>query len=181
MKQLINLTIDELKNIANIATGGYINSELSFNITETINTITNRKIEYNIYGEKKWIYPNKPIRLYMTYKNYVNLLASQYGISMLEYFNSISPVQEDNTIDGKYIYLSELYDEHKHILELYNCIIDDYNDDDTLKRYFEIIIINGKWYLYHGQYDINGNVILFTISDEQGIKDYCITNNIDFK
>lgn len=181
MKELIDLTFNEMVEIGDITTGGYITSDMSFGVVEVINTSTDRKLEYNIYGEKKWLYPEKPVRLYMTYKDYVNLLASQYGISMLEYFNSIAPVQECDTTDGKYIYLSELYDEHKQILEQYNCIIDYYNTKDTIKRYFEIIIVDGKWYLYHGQYDESGNIMLFIILNEQGVKDYCIINNINYK
>jgi hypothetical protein len=59
----------------------------------------------------------------MSFKDYVNLLASQYGIPMLEYFNNIQPSIYD-TQDGKYIYLTELYTEHRDILLLYNCIIE---------------------------------------------------------
>lgn len=71
----------------------------------------------------EWVYPDKSVRLFMTYKDYVALLASPYGIPMLEYFNTIEPLVVD-TNEGKYIYLSELYDEHKVILEQYNCVVE---------------------------------------------------------
>lgn len=181
MKELIDITFDEFKDITNIATNGYITDASTFNVIEVLNTPTSRKLEYNIYGEKQWIYPEKSVRLYMTYKDYVDLLSSQYGISMLNYFNSISPVDYYDTPNGKYIYLSELYDEHKKILESFNCIVDYYDGEYIVKRYFQINITNEKWYLYHGQYDLNDNIMLFIIFNEQGVKDYCISHDINCK
>ena len=72
---------------------------------------------------KTWEYLDKPVRLYMTFKDYVALLAGPYGIALLQYFNEIQPSVID-TGDGKYIYLSELYPEHEQILNLYNCVIE---------------------------------------------------------
>lgn len=181
MKELIDITFDDFKDIANIATNGYITDSSSFNVVEVSNTPTSRKLEYNLYGEKKWLYPLKSVRLYMMYKDYVDLLSSQYGVDMLNYFNSISPVDYNDTPNGKYIYLSELYDEHKQILELFNCVVEYIDGETIIKRYFEISIVNNKWYLYHGQYDENGSVMLFIIFNEQGVKDYCVLHDINCK
>lgn len=180
MKELKDITFNELLDIANICTNYLLNNPSVFNITEVINTPTQRKINYFVYGEKQWKYSDKNIRLYMTYKDYVNLLSSQYGNNMLTYFNTINPITDD-TSNGKYIYLSELYDEHKQILQSYNCIIEYFDNKDVIKNYFEINIINEKWYLYHGQYDENNNIMLFIIYNEQILKDYCFINNINYK
>lgn len=72
---------------------------------------------------------NLVVRIFMQSNDYIKLLASReiynssfLGISMLYYFNTINPVmiEEDN---GYYIYLSELFEEHKVILERFNAKI----------------------------------------------------------
>lgn len=178
MKQLIDITFDEFKDIANISTNYFINNPSTFDIVEVINIPNKRKLEYLIYGEKEWKYINKNVRLYMKYKDYVNLLSSQYGSDMLTYFNTILPITVD-TEEGKYIYLSELYEQHKQVLELFNCNIEYFDNKFIIKRYFEIDIVNDKWNLYHGQYDENNNIMLFIIYNQQLVKDYCKTHDIN--
>ena len=69
-----------------------------------------------------WHEPTKAIQLLLTYEQNVLLIQSQYGLDLLSYFKSINPVTV-NEPEGIYIYLSELFDAHKQLLESFGITI----------------------------------------------------------
>ena len=105
MREIHEISFNEVLDIANISTNDFISSDMSSNIMEIVNSTTNRKLEYD--------------------------------------FN----IDEENLV----------------------------------KRFFEITIVNDKWYLYHGQFHIDGGAMLFVTYNEQSVKDYCFNNDINCK
>lgn len=65
---------------------------------------------------------DRPIQLLITYEQNARLMQSDYGMDMLNYFKSINPPTVNET-EGIYIYLNELYDAHKMLLESFEIII----------------------------------------------------------
>lgn len=81
-------------------------------------------IDSTIPVEPLWHDKTRGVKLFLTYENNTILMQGVYGLFLLDYFkNIIPPAPTFNEPEGVYIYLSEIYLEHKTILESYGAKI----------------------------------------------------------
>lgn len=74
--------------------------------------------------EPTWHDKSRGVQLYISYENNATLMQGEYGLYLLDYFkNIIPPAPTFNEPEGVYIYLCELYLEHRTILEKYGARI----------------------------------------------------------
>lgn len=74
-----------------------------------------------------WHAPLKPVQLKLTHAQNTMLMQSPYGVDLLTYFNSIKP-ETFNEEDAIYIYLKEIFPQHRDLLEGFGAVVIDKNN-----------------------------------------------------
>jgi hypothetical protein len=96
-------------------------------------TIEDLMVKFDELGLKmdepdSWDFEEKKVQLFMTYEQNASLMQSDYGLDLLGYFKSLNPLPITvNKIQGIYIYLSEIYPQHRGLLESFGIRVIDKN------------------------------------------------------
>lgn len=90
-------------------------------------TIEEVMVEFDRLGfmmpeEDTWDFPEKSIRVFITHEQNTLIMQSVYGLDLLTYFKQITPPIVSK-IAGIYIYLNEIFPDHKGLLESFGAVI----------------------------------------------------------